>query len=156
MTRFLTAAVLCMAVTTPALSQEGQQMNDDQKAVLNTITDMTQAFHAKDIDRVMASYEEPATIMFQPGVPSQDHAGAVAGFQGFFGFDPTFTYGAHEVIINGDTALHITPWTMTGKLPDGTAMSDKGLSVAVLKRQADGGWKMVIDNPYGAHVMSAE
>jgi hypothetical protein len=32
-------------------------------------------------------------------------------------------------------------------------MSGRGLSVAVLRRQPDGSWVMVIDNPYGDAVL---
>jgi len=156
MIRFITAAALCVAVTIPALSKEGKAMTQDQTQVLATITDMTQAFHASDIEGVMARYEDPATIVFEPGAPQSDNSAIRAGFQMFFGFKPQFTYGAHEVIVNGDTALHITPWQMTGTDSNGNPMAQSGLSVAVLRRQDDGGWKMVIDNPFGAHVMGAK
>lgn len=153
MNRFFAAAALCLSATLPTLSSAGETMTQDQTDVLNTITGMTAAFHAKDIDGVMASYEDQATIVFEPGKPSGDRDAIIAGFRMFFGFEPHFTYGQHEVVVNGDTALHITPWDMTGKAPDGTSIAQSGLSVAVLKRQPDGSWKMVIDNPYGAHVM---
>lgn len=156
MNRFITAAALCVAVTTPALSKESTPMTQDQQDVLATITGMTAAFHAKNIDGVMASYEDQATINFQPGTPASNMAEIRGGFEMFFGFDPQFTYGAHEVIIAGDTALHITPWDMTGTDPAGKPMVQSGLSVAVLRRQGDGGWKMVIDNPFGAHVAGAK
>ncbi|KAJ55528.1 hypothetical protein ACMU_12605 [Actibacterium mucosum KCTC 23349] len=156
MNRFFQAAAIFVAVTTPALSNEGVPMTKDQTAVMATITNMTEAFHAKNIEGVMSAYEAQATIMFEPGVPASEAAQIHGGFEMFFGFDPKFTYGEHEVIVNGDTALHITPWDMTGTDPAGNAMSQSGLSVAVLRRQDDGGWKMVIDNPFGAHVMSAK
>ena len=38
---------------------------------------------------------------------------------------------------------------MTGVAPNGTPVRHEGLSVAVLRRQADGRWVMVIDQPYG-------
>jgi ketosteroid isomerase-like protein len=63
-----------------------------------------------------------------------------------------FTYGAHEVVIAGDTALHLMKWT--SPRPDG---GDVGaLSIAVLRRQPDSRWKMVIDHPFGDAVMAAQ
>ena len=41
---------------------------------------------------------------------------------------------------------------MKGTAPDGSAISDSGLSVSVLKRQADKSWRIVLDDPYGALV----
>jgi len=45
--------------------------------------------------------------------------------------------------------IWIAPWSMAGTTSDGQEIQQSGLSVAVLRRQADGGWKMVIDNPHG-------
>ncbi len=56
-------------------------------------------------------------------------------------------------MVQGDIAVHFAPWTMTGTAPDGTEIKQTGLSVAVLRKQADGNWLMVIDNPHGQHLM---
>ncbi|MES0883117.1 helix-turn-helix domain-containing protein [Roseibium sp. SCP14] len=39
--------------------------------------------------------------------------------------------------------------------PEGNSIKGEGLSIAVLRRQADGSWKMVIDNPHGSRLLSA-
>ena len=62
----------------------------------------------------------------------------------------------HEVISAGDIALHLTPWKMTGVAPDGSPINGAGLSVAVLRRQPDGKWLMVIDNPFGDAILHAK
>ncbi|MEY1557694.1 nuclear transport factor 2 family protein [Yoonia sp. R2331] len=128
-------------------------MTPDQTNALSTITAMTTAFEARNLDGIMATYAKGATVVFDPGAPIADAATIKARFTEVFGIDPKFTFGEHEVIISGDTALHITPWTMTGQVPDGPAISESGLSVAVLLRQADGAWLMVIDNPHGQRLL---
>jgi ketosteroid isomerase-like protein len=68
--------------------------------------------------------------------------------------NPHFTFSdGHDVVVNGDLALHITPWNMTATAPDGQQISQSGLSVAVLRKQLDGAWKMVIDNPHGGRLL---
>ena len=62
----------------------------------------------------------------------------------------------HEVIVNGDIAIHIAPWSMTGRTPDGQDLAQSGLSVAVMRRQADGSWRMVIDNPHGGRLLTQD
>ena len=42
---------------------------------------------------------------------------------------------------------------MKGKTPDGQGIEQSGLSVAILRKQADGEWLMVIDNPHGQHLL---
>ena len=74
-------------------------------------------------------------------------------FQGAFSLNPKFTYSGHEVFVNGDIAVHIAPWTMKGQAPDGSEVKQEGLSIAVLRKQKDGKWLMVFDDPHGQFLM---
>lgn len=123
---------------------------------LALVTAMTEAFQKGDLDHVMNTYEPGAKVMFEPGVATQDPAALRATFAQWTQMNPQFTYAGHEVIEAGGLAVHIAPWTMNGTLPDGTAIEQKGLSVAVLRQQEDGSWRMVIDNPHGSHLIPAE
>ena len=53
----------------------------------------------------------------------------------------------------GDLASWVDEWTLQATLPDGTALNMKGVSSDVLKRQTDGTWVYLVDNPYGAAVL---
>ncbi len=128
-------------------------MSNDQNAVNEAVLEMTNAFQRGDIDTVLNSYGPGAVVMFEPGAPVSDPAMLAETFAAWSAMGPEFNYAGHDVIVSGDTALHIAPWTMTGTGPDGSAIEQSGLSVAVLRRQADGGWKMVIDNPHGQVLM---
>lgn len=128
-------------------------MTEDQKNVLAVIERMTEAFHKSDIDRVMASYENTATIAFEPGNPVSGPAVLREMFQGMFAMNPRFDYSGHEVVVAGDLAVHFAPWTMKGTSPDGAEIRQSGLTAAVLRKQADGRWLMVIDNPHGQRLM---
>jgi ketosteroid isomerase-like protein len=122
----------------------------DQKAlILSTIDAMTDAFHKGDIDGIMRTYESGAVVVGQPGSPVSGTPGLRAMFAGFVAAKAHFTFLGHEVIQADDLALHLTPWRMAGVGPDGTAIEARGLSVAILRRQSDGRWLMVIDDPYG-------
>jgi ketosteroid isomerase-like protein len=148
------AWLVALALSTSQLfATEGTEMTQDQTQVLVAVETMTAAFMAKDIETVMQAYEPGAVVAFEPGQPIGDAATLVAMFTGMSGVDPQFTYAGHEVMVSGDTALHIAPWTMTGTGPDGAEIKQSGLSVAVLRRQPDGSWRMVIDNPHGSRLM---
>lgn len=148
------AAVLITNVSIPAQSEEAQKMTNDQQSVLSVIKHMTSSFQAGDIDAVMKMYEEHQSIAFEPGKPVSDAAISRQAFQQFSEMEPEFTYRGHDVIVEGDLAVHIAPWSMTAQGPDGTDVSASGLSVAVLRRQSNGIWKMVIDNPYGNRLLA--
>ena len=48
---------------------------------------------------------------------------------------------------NGDTALERTRWTLAFTGEDGKSTEASGLSTVVLRRQSDGSWRMIIDDP---------
>lgn len=129
-------------------------MTDQEQAVLGAVERMTAAFQAGDLDTVMASYERPATIVFEPGTPVTDPDAQRQAFRELMALSPRFVYGGHEVFVAGDLAVHLAPWTMRATGPDGSAIEDGGLSVAVLRRQADGRWLMAVDDPHGQHLLA--
>ncbi|MEO7158562.1 MAG: nuclear transport factor 2 family protein [Vicinamibacterales bacterium] len=128
-------------------------MSTIQQHVQGTIERMTTALDTRDIEGVMKTYEHDAVILFEPAMPVSDSATKRQLFTGLAAAKPRFDYGEHEVIVAGDIALHVMPWTMTGTAPDGGAITQGGLSVAVLRRQRDGQWLMVIDNPHGQRLL---
>ncbi len=132
---------------------EQKNLEREQKEVLNAVLAMTESFHQKDINRVLARYESNAVIAFEPGRPVSDINDIRMGFNGFFQLNPKFTYSGHEVFVNGNLAIHFAPWSMTGKTPDRKEIRQDGLSVAVLRKQLDGRWLIVFDNPFGAHLL---
>ena len=128
----------------------------NQKAqILSTIDDMTKAFHQGDIDGIMRTYEPGAVVVGEPGTPISGTRALRAMFAGFIAAKAHFTFLGHEVIQAENIALHLTPWRMAGVAPDGTAVAAHGLSVSVLRRQPDGGWLMIIDDPYGDALLAA-
>lgn len=128
--------------------------NAEQQKVYSTIEKMVTAFHAKDIDGVLSTYEDGAIVMFEPQKPVSGKDNLKVAFTQFAGMDPKFTFSGHEVYISGNIATHIAPWSMTGKMPDGSSIEQSGLSVAVLRKQPNGTWLMIQDNPSGNFLMN--
>ncbi len=123
--------------------------NQQQKEVYNTIEKMVNAFENKNIEGILSTYEKDAIVMFDPGKPISGHDALREAFTQFVNLNPVYTFFNHEVYISGNIATHIAPWEMTGTLPDGTKIDQNGLSVAILRKQADGSWLMIQDNPHG-------
>ncbi|WP_162009414.1 nuclear transport factor 2 family protein [Labrenzia sp. CE80] len=150
-----TAAIVGLVATTlnPTFATETHEMNEEQKQVMKAIETMTSDFQKSDYDKVMDAYEAQASVVFEPGKPVSDPLHVRQGFEAFGAMKPVFTYAGHEVIVEGDIAVHLAPWDMTGTGPDGQPLNMSGLSVAVLRKQTDGSWKMVIDNPHGQRLI---
>lgn len=121
----------------------------DTNQPLSTVLAMTTAFQKGDIAGVLRTYEPGAVVVGEPGKPLQGEAALREMFASFVAIQPKFTYFGHDVVQAGDVALHIAPWQMSGVDPAGKPVQAHGLSVAVLRRQPDGRWLMVIDQPYG-------
>ena len=49
----------------------------------------------------------------------------------------------------GDMALVTSQWQLSATGPDGKPAEMSGRSIEVLRRQNDGSWRFVIDEPFG-------
>lgn len=148
------AAIFSLSLIQTSLAGD-TDMTKEQTDVRAVVETMTKDFQNADINAVMSAYEPGAVVLFEPGQPLSGDASLRAAFAEMASLNPVFEYSGHEVVVTGDIAVHFAPWHMTGKTPDGEAIEQSGLSVAILRKQADGSWKMVIDNPNGAHLMAA-
>ena len=129
-------------------------MSENEGKVLIAIKRMTTAFEAGDVDQVLSAYEPGASVLFEPGRAVSDQHVMRASFAQWSALSPQFEYSGHEVLVAGGLALHLAPWTMRGRGPDGRAVEQRGLSVAVLRRQVTGEWLIVIDNPHGQRLIT--
>lgn len=125
----------------------------DPNQPISTVLTMTEAFQKRDVPAVLRTYEHGAVVVAESGQPLQGETALREMFAGFMALAPRFSYGGHDVIEAGDIALHIAPWQMEGVTPDGQPVQAQGLSLAVLRRQVDGRWLMVIDQPYGDRLL---
>lgn len=139
-----TQALLAHSQSNP----ESQTM--DHAQIQSTIDSNNAAVAASDIDAILATYEANATLLAQPGMAVTGTASLRDAFKRFTGLQPKITPVGQEVVQSGDIALHTYNWTMTGKAPDGSAIQQSGFSIIVLRKQEDGRWLVVIDNPFGA------
>jgi ketosteroid isomerase-like protein len=155
----LIALALGNAAGIEAQSKQTMNMNnfnEEQKEVFSTIETMVAAFQGKEIDGVLSTYEKNAVVMFEPQQPVAGKEMLRKAFSELVGFNPQYTFSGHEIYISGDIATHIAPWTMTGELPDGTRIKQSGLSVAVLRKQNDGSWLIIQDNPHGQILLNKD
>ena len=108
-----------------------------------------EAFNAGDIKAIMALYEPDAVLVPQPGQTVQGHAGIREALNGYLAIKPRFNLTFGKALISGDVALLISKWTLKGTGPDGSPIEMAGQTSDVVRRQKDGSWLLVIDNPFG-------
>jgi uncharacterized protein (TIGR02246 family) len=104
-----------------------------------------------DADGLLALYEPDAVFEPERGVTRRGPAEIASALEELAGIRPQIRYdGEPDVVVVGDVALVSSSWRMEVRLPDGTIHREGGLSADVLRRQADGTWRVLIDQPRGA------
>ena len=116
--------------------------------VLESIVD---GINTGNLDALMPLYEPEAAFATQPGILSHGLPGVRNALDGFIAMKGKLDLDVTRVLEAGDLALVTTVWSFTGTGPDGTPVKLAAHSADVLRRQADGSWRLVIDNPWGTH-----
>ena len=106
-------------------------------------------FAAGDKEAILALYETEATFLPQPGQSVSGTAAISEALGGFLALKGELKMQPARVLWSNDIALLFSKWTLKGTGPDGNAVELSGQTSDVVRRQADGTWLMVIDNPYG-------
>ena len=106
-----------------------------------------QALNAGDLDALVALYEPQAVFVSDPG---QTVTGTVAireVLSAFVFMKPKITVDVRTLGQLDDIALTSAKWEMAGTGPDGQPIEMRGHSTEVCRRQADGTWLFIIDDP---------
>lgn len=109
-----------------------------------------QNLNAGNLDELVGIYEPQATLMPSPGTLVSGTAAIREALAGFLAGKPKMTLTAKVVAQSGALAVTSAKWQLSMTGPDGKPANMTGESVEVVRRQADGTWRAVIDLPFGA------
>ena len=110
---------------------------------------IAETFSAHDVEGAMELYEPNATLVAQPGQAVTGTEAIREVLSGLLGMGPRFDLKVNKTFQADDTALIFSDWTLSATDPDGNAVEMAGQGSDVARRQPDGSWLMVIDNPWG-------
>ena len=102
-----------------------------------------------NLDGLMSLYEPDAAFAAQPGSLAHGVEGVRQSLAAFLAMKGTLDLKVTRVLEAGGLALVAGAWSFTGTGPDGKPMTLTGHIGVVLRRQGDGSWRFVIDNPWG-------
>jgi uncharacterized protein (TIGR02246 family) len=110
---------------------------------------------AGDVDGLIALYEPDAVFEPQFGTVLRGISQIRPALAELAALNPRIEYsGETDWVIVDDIAIVANTWTVTAHRPDGAIHREAGLSADVLRRQADGSWLILIDQPRGTVITS--
>ena len=109
--------------------------------------------NAGDLDTLISLYEPEAAFVAQPCQCVSGHAAIRTVLAGLLSLKGTITLEPRQVIEADGLALLVSTWHMTSTAPDGTPLELAGQTTDIIRRQPDGTWRAVIDNPYGVQAL---
>ena len=110
------------------------------------------AFNSKDVDALVALYE-PNAWLFGPDGPVQGHDAIRDTWAGFVAMDTQLETVTQYVVLQDEIALLSNRWS--ARIGDDEMSA---VTAEVARRQPDGTWRYLIDNPDAAAtgVLAAE
>lgn len=146
-------ALLVSVVLSTQVSARAGQRADAQLKVAHTPREVPGVFarylNAGNVDNLIEAYYAPgAVIVDKPGRVKTGPA-LRANLAGLIASGLHIKVRLRHAYVSRETALLIVGYTLHGVDPAGKPLEIKGSSTDVARRQGDGSWKTVIDNPSG-------
>ncbi len=123
-----------------------QRSRETPEQALETIVD---GINTGNLEALVAVYEPESAFATQPGSLALGLTGVREALAVFIEMMGKLDLKVTRVLKTSDLALVVSVWSFTGTAPGGDPVSLAGKSADVMRRQTDGLWLMVIDNPWG-------
>lgn len=102
------------------------------------------AYNSGDVEQLLALYA-PDAVFIPDGVQEVEGEGIRAALDGFLKLKGPIKMELKRAVEGRDTGVVVASWSLP--TPDGQTLT--GTTSDVVERQADGGWRYIIDAPFG-------
>ena len=145
--RFATVGGAALSAAASEALAAGTRSRVAPVADLDQLYDAWQSrFNAADIEGMVDLYVADVTYVNPEGKLRSGKAGVRADFLEAFELKPLIDLHDRKHLIYRDIALTTNHWTMTLANPDGSRQTVTGGGIEVMRKQADGGWRYIIDD----------
>jgi uncharacterized protein (TIGR02246 family) len=134
---------------TPPTGNNREEAGMSRGTPEEVLESIVEGINTGDIDALMTLYEPEAAFATQPGSLAHGPPGIREALAGFIAMKGKLDLNVTRVLQVDDLALVIGVWSFTGTGPEGEPAELAASNADVLRRQADGSWRFVIDNPWG-------
>lgn len=121
---------------------------------LEAVELLDEAFNRGDLETVLGFYEDGAAMVAEPGIVAAGRSELRRTFEWIFkNIKGVARQEKTHVIEAGDIALFTSKWSFSGTTAAGAPASRESYASVILRKHADGGWRIVIDNSWGPAVL---
>ena len=110
---------------------------------------IVEGINTGSLDALMTLYKPHAAFAAQAGNLAHGLSGVRSSLAAFTSMRGRLDLDVTRVLEADDLALVVGVWSFRGTAPDGRPVTLTGHNADVLRRQPDGSWRFVIDNPWG-------
>jgi uncharacterized protein (TIGR02246 family) len=110
---------------------------------------VVEGINTGNYELLLSLYEPNAAFASRPGNLAHGLGDICQALDGFIALNGKLDLEVNRVLEVGDLALVVGNWSFTGTAPDGEPVTLAAQNADVLRKQSDGSWRFVIDNPWG-------
>ncbi len=122
---------------------------------IDTVTQLVDAINRGDLAAAVALYESNALLVVRPGQLAHGAGEIRDALAGFVALKATLRSETQRLLQADNVALYVGRWSLRGTDPAGQTVALSGESTDILRLQRDGRWLIVLDNPWGAQILSS-
>ena len=105
--------------------------------------------NAGDLAALMSLYEPGCSLVRRDGSVARGHTEIRQVFERLLGMRARMSTEIVKVVQSGDDlAMVYDDWRMSAKRPDGQPVEASGKAIEVVRRQPDGTWRFILDDPF--------
>jgi ketosteroid isomerase-like protein len=117
---------------------------------------LDRAFAQGDLGAVLSFYEEAAVVITEPGNAARGPEELTSFFVRAMQSGASAKQLKTQVIEADGVALFLSRWTLHVKDAPAGVAARTFTATTVFRKQPDGGWKILIDNPFGPSILGPE
>jgi uncharacterized protein (TIGR02246 family) len=106
-------------------------------------------FNSGDLEGLLTLYADDCVVPGQEGAVLRGKEAIREWLKAFIDTGAKLSFSGSVVFQAGDIALTHNAWSMSGDAPM------EGVTAEVVRKQADGTWCYIVDNPFGGAVLQA-
>jgi uncharacterized protein (TIGR02246 family) len=105
-----------------------------------------------DLQGALSCFDKDATYIERGGQEITGLENIGKAMEHLCTWKPEITGSTYKATIVGDLAIWVDKWSMKATMPDGSPVEMKGATSCLMKKNAEGMWLWLVDNPFAAEV----